>query len=342
MGKALIILVVGLSVIVGIVSVSIFGRSSNASKAAATSYKRTNAKNISSSTAEYYFRQLKTTPTLRGTFSISPILDGTASVSIADWTFGISDSVRLVSVGVYGGVVETTIVKIKAGTSNFPEPNAALDINVPEDLSFSYGGTLAIDGRDHDMSGVLLAPSANDRPGVGLSNAGEVSEILPAYAGNMFGTTDVLAPVTIINPSTYVADLISRADYVFTGDVTTAQTWGSAVSPKIVYCAPGFAKFTNTCSGWGVLIIDATTFESTGSFTFRGLVIAYSTLSDDFDWKSSNQMRIYGGVVTYAEEDLVFQPAGLCNIYRSTAALNLARTLFSGGSGGMMIAGWYE
>ncbi len=340
MGKMVIILIVGLTIIVGIVSVSMVGRTTNGSKSSEASFKRTNAKNIASSAAEYYLRQLKATPSLRGTFSIPSILNGSASVQLSDWTYG-SDSIRLVSIGYYTGAAETSSACITSG-GDLPNINSAFDMNVPIVLSFSRSGTLDIDGRDHDINGVLLPPSVNDRPGIGLSNASEVSKILPAYAGNINGTTDVLAPVTITNPSTYIADLISRADYTYSGSDGNPHTWGSAVSPKIVYCAPTAMKFTNQCTGYGVLIIDATTFESTNKFTWRGLVIQYSTASDDCDWKTSNEMKIYGALVIYSVQDMVYESTGKAYIYRSKAALDLASTLFGGGSAGLEVANWSE
>ena len=340
MGKMVIILIAGLTITVGIMTLAITRRSGDAHNSAMATFTTTQSRNIASSAAEYYVRQLKAAPSLRGTFALASILGGSAVVTLSDWSGTGTDSVRLVSVGSYQGMAETSLVCLAGGPGQFPM-EAALEIRVPNLLTFSYSGTLAIDGRDHDLTGAVLPASGNDRPGIGLSNAAEVSKILPGAAAQINGTTDVASPVSPTNPQPFVADLVSRANFTYTGSNGSSHVWGSAAAPVIVYCAPTAMKFTNQCTGYGILLIDATTFESTNKFTWYGLVIQYSTASNDCRWKTSNTMKVYGGLLIYARNDNVYQSTGVANIYRSTAGLNLAQSLFTGG-GSLGVVKWFE
>ncbi len=337
MGKVVIILVVGLSVIVGIISISMIGRVSDASKSSASTFKKTYAGNISSGAAEYYIRQLKTNPALRGTFSLTPILNGSANVTIADWTYGSTDSIRLTSIGIYSATQETLVVKLQQG-SQFPIINSAISFRTPS-LTFIRSGTLSIDGHNHDINKSLLPPGVDDRAGAGVTNASD-STTMAGYGSQLNGTKDVQIDGLIPDPQTFAAGLISRADYTLSGSYGGAQVWGSSGSPKIVYCN-GNVKFTAQCNGWGILICNSNTFESINKFTFTGLVIQYST-SGTVSWKTTNTMNVIGGLLLSNSTGVTYSSSGTANINYSKAALDLAKTIFGGGGGGITVANWSE
>ncbi len=338
MGKMVIILIVGLTIIVGIISASITGRTSDASKTSAAGFTKTYAKDIASSAAEYYLRQVKATPTLRGTFSISSILDGSATVQLQDWTTGVSDSIKLTSIGTYASAKETVTVKIVQGSS-FPVLNSAINFRTAELEKFDVSGTLSIDGRDHDINNVLLSPSSNDRCGASVSTPGDTSQLVPSHASQINGTQDVLVDAAISDPQTFATALISNADYTLTGTYTSEQTWGSPSSPKIVYCY-GNVKFKGNCTGWGILLINDDKF-SDKNLTFYGLVMLYNASDTEVKWESKGQMTIVGGLILSGSSEVEYKSSGQAYIHYSKQALDLAKTRSSGG-GGLVVSNWSD
>lgn len=331
MGKMAVILLVGLICILGIVTVSITTRSKDAAQSSANLYNRTNARNVAAGGADYYFRIVKNTPSTRGTFTVNSLYGGTATVIVEDWAPGASDSVRLKSIGVFAGAADT-VEALLLQSSSLPAYNAAFSFrcNAP---TFGASGTLDIDGRNHDITGSLLPAGPNDRPGVAVINAADISTFVPAYASQINGTSDAVQDPGIPDPSTFVPQLIANADYVMTGSYSSPQTWGSPASPKIVYCS-GSVKFSQVCDGWGILIVE--NFESTNVFTWRGLVIAVA----DANWKTSNTMRIYGALVYGTAGSSKYNSSGVARIYYSTAGLALADQAAGLGGGALRVAGW--
>ena len=281
---------------------------------------------------------MKATPTLRGTFSISSILDGSATVQLQDWTTGVSDSIKLTSIGTYTSAKETVTVKI-VQSSAFPVLNSAINFRTGE-LDFNSSGTLSIDGRDHDINNVLLPPSSNDRCGASVSTSADTSELVPSHASQINGTSDVLVDAAIANPQTFAAGLISHADYTLTGTYTSPQTWGSPSSPKIVYCN-GEVEFKGNCTGWGILLINGEEFESKGTFTFYGLVMFYNANDDEVEWETKCQMTIVGGLILSGSSEVEYKSEAQAYINYSKQALDLAKTRSSGG-GGLAVSNWSD
>ncbi len=334
MGKMAIILIVGLTIIVGIMSVSMIGRTNDASKASAATFKKAYAKNIASSAAEYYIRQVKATPTLRGTFSISSILNGTATVTLSDWTGGVTDSVRLTSIGIYNAAQET--VTVKAISQSFLTVNSAINFRTSSVL---YSPQIdVISGYDHDINGVLLSPSSNDRRGAGVTRSADSTTLANNGSATITGTKKIMVDGAIPDPQSFATSLIGKADYILSGSIGSNQTWGSASSPKIVF-VNGNCSFAKDCVGWGILLINANTISAKKSLTFHGLVVFYSSSTISFD--VAKDFTVVGGFLLSAPTQISYQTKKNAQISYSKAALDMAKSV-AGSGGKYAVANWSE
>jgi len=195
MGKMVIILIVGLTIIVGIISASITGRTSDASKTSAAGFTKTYAKDIASSAAEYYVLQLKTTPSLRGTFSIASVLGGSATVTIQQPNPS-RDSLIIQSTGQYSGVSES-VTAVWQSVQKTPTFRATFTAYSPSAATLS---DMYVDGRNYRSNGVTIAAG---------SGTFAISSAQPSYVNNpkayIGGTTYVTSPATDLN-TTYPED----------------------------------------------------------------------------------------------------------------------------------------
>jgi hypothetical protein len=324
MGRMAIIIVIGLSLTVGIVGYSLNESKSGTLENIAGFDKYTSARNIAHTAVNMALRALDRNDSI---FIASRYMEmnmqgGRASVALSFPSLPALDTVDLTATANFMDTSRSMRVRLYRRPVPFPAVGEAVGLRVPN-VNFVMNGTPNIDGRDHAMSGALLAPSANDKPGVGFITAGDTADVVP-YASKIDGVPkDGIYDTNIIDPAAFVPEYIAAADRKFTtGTYGSNMTWGSASAPQIIF-ADGNVKFNGTIDGWGILVVRGT-LTLAGNFTFRGLVIAYQDYTIDVQF-SSGTPDVIGGVIMAGGAGSLYQMKGNSKVVYSREALEMAK-----------------
>jgi hypothetical protein len=323
MGRMALIIVVGLSLTLGIVGFSLNRSKTGTVENVAGFHKYTTARNIAHTAVNMALRALdRNDSAFIASRSMSlNAMGGSATVSFTYPNVASLDTIDLTATSTYMDSTKTMNLRLFRRPVPFPVIGQAVGLRVP-DVDFMMSGTPHIDGRNHDIDGNLLAPSANDKPGVGVIHGPDTTDVL-VYAGKIDGTKDAVLDSTIADPAQFVGEYINAADRTFTtGVYGSNMTWGSVSSPAIVY-TNGDVKFNGNIEGWGILVVKGD-LTLAGSFKFHGLVIAYSDFSIDVTF-STGTPEIIGAVVMAGSANSDYEMKGNSEVSYSKDALEKAR-----------------
>jgi hypothetical protein len=255
------------------------------------------------------------------------LMGGQCSVTVKLKNPAFLDTVDMTSRAKFLDTSKNMVLRLRRQPIPFPTIGAAVGLKV-DDVDFEMDGTPRIDGRNHDVNGVLLPPSANDLPAVGVVGAPESSKVAP-YGGKLYGTQDVVVDPGMIDPSAFVEDYVNAADQSFVGGTYASNmVWGTATSPQIIYVdgTDQMVKFTGTIVGWGIMVVKGSV-QLSGNFTFHGLVIGYNDVHIEKDTLAltTGTPDIIGAVLMAGGDASRFYMKGTDQISYSKDALNLAK-----------------
>lgn len=322
MGRMAIIIVIGLSLTVGIVGYSLNNSKTGTIENVAGFDKYTMTRNIAHTAVNMALRALDRNDSI---FIISKeleaeIMGGKASVKMSYPFYPSIDTVDLTAWSEYMDTTRMMRLRLHRRPVPFPVVNEAVGLRV-KNVNFSMAGSANIDGHDHSMMGALLPPSAMDKPGVGFVTPSDTAQAGP-YASRIDGSTDAVADTGIADPSLYADEYMAAADMKFiTGVYGSDMTWGSALTPWIVFC-DGDVKFDGTIEGWGILLVRGS-LTLTGTFKFHGLVIAYDNAVIDVQF-STGTPDVIGGLIMAGPVAGKFQMLGNSSVVYSSEALKMA------------------
>lgn len=323
MGRMALIIVVGLTLTLGIVGFSLNRSKTGTIENVAGFHKYTTARNIAHTAVNIALRALdRNDSAFIASRSMSMnIMGGSASVSFSYPNVSSLDTIDLAASATYLDTVRAMNLRLRRSPVPFPVIKQAVGLRVP-DADFSMTGTPNIDGRNHDINGNLLAPSALDKPGVGVIHAPDTTQVL-GFASKIDGTKDVDYDTTIADPAQFVGEYINAADRVYTsGTYGSNMTWGSEASPQIVYCN-GDVKFNGNIEGWGILVVRGD-LTLTGTFKFHGLVIAYQDVAIDVQF-STGTPDVIGALLMAGSAGSDFIMKGNSNVSYSKDAIDKAQ-----------------
>jgi hypothetical protein len=247
-------------------------------------------------------------------------MGGSALVELSYPFTGVLDTIDVAAAAQFMDTTHIMKVRLHRRPVPFPIIGQAVGLRVPS-VNFQMVGTPFIDGRNHDLAGNLLAPSANDKPGVGVIEAPDTAEVIP-YGAKIEGTQDVVHDTLIANPGDYVDEYINAADSVFTSGVYGSNmTWGSEDTPVIVFC-DGNVKFDGNIDGWGLLVVRGN-LTLAGTFSFRGLVVVHDNVEIDVTF-STGTPDVLGAVIMSGGTNGKFVMRGNSSVAYSKAALDMA------------------
>jgi hypothetical protein len=317
-----LIIVLGLSIVVGIVGFTLNKAKSGTIENVAGFHKYTSARNIAHTAVNMALRALDRNDSvfIATKKRSSTFMGGDALV---EWTYpfvGVLDTIDLTSVSSFMDTTHLMRVRLHRRPVPFPIIGEAVGLRVPN-VNFQMTGTPNIDGRNHTMGGALLPSSPNDKPGVGVIDPADTTTV-QAYGSKIDGTVDVINDTGLANPADYITEYINAADRVFTTGVYGANmVWGSPTSPYIVYC-DGDVKFNGTVDGWGILVVRGN-LTLAGNFTFRGLVVVYEEVEIDVQFATGTP-DVIGAVLMAGPANGKFVMKGNSKVAYSKEALEMA------------------
>ncbi len=262
--------------------------------------------------------------------------DGDAFTDEADE----ADYVTVRSVGTSGGQTRAIETLLRASVVT-PTYQASVLINVDAPVFDSNSNALIVDGREHDVNGVvdLTAPMlpaiASAAPAADL-----VAQINRPLNFIGAGGTPSVAQVAPMDLDALVAQTTSAATIVVAHGTHSNVSWGTPTTAgvEIVYC-DGDLHLSGNGSGAGYLVVDGD-LVITGGFTWTGVVLVRGAARMS---GGGSTKRIIGAMVVGEEVEAVESTTnvtlqGTVDMLYSTTATDLANARIAV----MSVLGWYE
>ncbi len=349
MGRAFVLVVLGLGIIVGLISRTLSARTNDSWSSAVASYRRVCAKNIVESAADIYINKLRSTPTLRGKFPLS--LSGgvdTVTISQPDTT---KDSVLVFSKAVFESLAgNSTVCVTRSGSFSL---NAAVMFSTGASGGSWIFNDSQIDGRNYNYStGALDGTSPSMRGFTKPNNAVP----LTFNNGGVTGSGGGPLPRDTVSLGAAQLDftslpnvLYAKANTIISASTTfTTATWGTHAAPKITFIT-NTVIVNGACAGEGVLVI-AGPLNCNSTFSFKGLVIF---CTKDPSWAGAanasfsvltSGATVYGAMINCGD-NISYTANTSSNYFRYSKTMidYTCSTLGIGGSGGKYsVAYWKE
>ncbi len=335
MGKAVIILAIGMSVIISMLIFSLNKNTDNGLKTAIDSYSDTNARLIANSGIEIYLEKLRRNKSLTGNFLNNSLMNGSYDVYI--WG---QDTLKIKSVGHFNGVDHTSLASAVRSQITLPNINSSIYVS-SNNLDLKLNGNIDINGYDHDIDGTQIA--GTPLPGFGVDSPADSAYIINNIKPNISDAIEGAGgppSVHTVNDSTNWLALTEN--YIFASDITLPSgnyssgiVLGTASDPKITY-ATGNVDFSGNAYGYGILVVNGN-LSMSGNFTFHGIVIAYG--SSTITTKTTGNSGIFGASI-FVGQSVDMQATGNAQLYYSSQAITNAKNNIK--SSRFQILSWWE
>jgi hypothetical protein len=345
MGKSILIIVLGMSVIVGFFILKLSSNSKENLSTTVNMFEQTQARLIANSGVEIYLEKLKHDRTMmNSSFPDNSLFGGNYDINIS----GPDSIVQVTSIATFMGVQHTTIVEAAADRVPFhPGPGAMyLSAGTVAGLKKNaFGGSMEINGNDHDINGNLTG--GGSVPGIAVDGTTQQTSVLDMIAKNAIdqvlgagGTPSVGVVGNTIDWAEYAQLLADNPDILIdTQDkVKTTNEWGTLSQPKVTF-VNGDIHINNSqaASGCGILVVNGN-LTINGGFDFVGMVIAFKDASIDI--KLNGNGSIIGSLVVAGNQINVEVASGNFETLYSTEALNLIQSLLT--TKRFTILSWWE
>lgn len=345
MGKSILIIVLGMSVIVGFIMLKLNANSKENLSTTVNMFEQTQARLIANSGVEIYLEKLKHDRTMmNSSFPNNNLFGGNYNINIS----GPDSLVKVISSATFMGVQHTTIVEAAADKVPFyPAPGAMyLSAGTVAGLKKNaLGGSMEINGNDHDLNGNLTG--GGSVPGIAVDGTTQQTSVLDMIAKNAIdqvlgagGTPSVGVVGNTIDWAEYAQLLADNPDILIdTQDkIKTTNEWGTLSQPKVTF-VNGDIQINNSqaASGCGILVVNGN-LTINGGFDFIGMVIAFKDASIDI--KLNGNGSILGSLVVAGNQINVEVASGNFETLYSTEALNLIQSLLA--TKRFTILSWWE
>lgn len=336
MGKSLIILVLGFSIITSYLILKLNANSKEGLSVTVDHYSDTQARLIANTGVEIYFEKMRRDKTLNGTYNNIPLMGGSYDISIT----GPDSLLVITSTGHFGDVTHQAIVKAARDPVNLPPSLGAIYI-VSDVLALKLNGNLEIDGNDTNIDG--SPGSEPSLPGVILDEPSDsayfLNNIKPKIEKDIEGfggSPSVYSSPDTIDWEKVTMNLIFAADItVSSGTYSSGIHFGTPTDPKITFMN-GDIHLSGTCDGDGIMIINGNLTMS-GDFTYRGIILIYHESS--IECQITGNGGIYGTTILVGS-DVDLHATGNAAFYYSSEAINNSKLYLK--SSRFKITSWWE
>lgn len=345
MGKGLLIIVLGMSVIASFMILKLNANSKQNLSTTIDMFEQTQARIIANSGVEIYLEKLKADKSMNGkTYNDNQLFDGTYDITLS----GPDSLITVTSIATFMGTQHKTIVEAAADKVPFhPGPGAMyLSSGTVAGLKKNaINGSIEINGNDHDINGNLTGGST--LPGIAVDGTTQQSSVIDMIQKNKIdqvigsgGTPSVVVVNNEVDWVEYAQLLADNPDILIdTQDkITALNTWGTTSDPKVTF-VNGDIHINNAqaASGCGILVVNGS-LEINGGFDFIGLVIAFKNTSIDI--MLNGNASVLGSIVVAGDQINVDVSSGNFESLYSTEALNLIQVLIK--TKRFTILSWWE
>ncbi len=350
MGKSSLIIVLGMSVIIGFFTLRMNSNSNENVSGTMDMFNKTQSRLIANSGVEIYLEKLKHDRTMIGsTYSGNTLFGGTYDIKIE----GPEDTVQVTSVANFMGVIHTTIVEAEADRVPFYPGPGAMYLSggtVAALKKNAITGSIEINGKDHDLNGDTI-PGASSVPGIAVDGATQRNDVVNMITKNTInqvlgsgGTPSVQAISNEVDWAEYAQLLADNPDILINTQekmdsvLGKKEPWGTVADPKVTFIN-GDIHLNNslTASGCGILVVNGS-LEINGTFDYKGLVVAFKNTTIDI--KLNGNGSILGSLVVAGNQINVEVANGNFDVLYSTQALALIDNLLT--TKRFSILSWWE
>lgn len=301
MGKSSLILVLGMSVIIGFFILKMNANSKENVSATVNMFEQTHARLIANSGVETYLEKLYFDRDLiNTTIENNELMNGSYDVTLE----GTYLDVKITSTATFMDVTHTSVVHAALEELEVPALKGALQLPTSEIVWSNVGNaTLNINGHDHNWDGERTDTSMNPASstyGIYVDNDGDKSIIVEKLEKNknayIYGKDDNggVDYSIGVNPDGYNAAewkalselLVSAAQgNVFDSKSKIPSPLGTKDEPTVaVINEPDTSKQVslNNFEGCGILVVNGNV-KIAGTFQWHGLIVAYKDSKMEFD-----------------------------------------------------------
>ena len=338
MGKATLIIVLGMSMIVGYIILRLNANSKENLSTTVNMYEQTQARLISNSGVEIYLERIKEDMSMIGdSYNDNNLFGGTYDIEIS----GPDSMVTIKSVSTFMDATHTSIVIAQADKLPGFDATSSLYVSTVTINNIKINGNITIDGYNHDINGVKL-DDGNEVPGISVDTPEHVQTIIESISGD--ATIDGLGgePSVHVSEGTsdwedYALDVESNPDIIINNDTDLKKynNLGTVSSPKTTFMNGDI--HINSIEGCGILVVNGS-LSINGNFTYRGLVISY-TESEITTGLNGKGLIIGTPIIAGQDANLNISNGTYTNLY-SQEALSLINTLLK--TKRFNILSWWE
>ena len=332
MGKGLIIIVLGISVIIGFYTLKLNSNSKENLSTTVDMFKQTQARLIANSGVEVFLEKLKQDRTMmNSSFPDNELYGGTYDINIS----GPDSLVKVTSTATFMGVEHSSVAEAAADKVPIIPGPGALYLSSETLIGlkkFAIGGSIEINGNNHDINGNPIA--GTPVPGIAVDGEAQRLDIIDMIhhakldkilgAG---GTPSVGVVSDTIDWCEYAQLLADNPDiYINSQDLmNTENTWGTLAEPKITFIN-GDIQLNNSMSatGCGILVVNGN-LDVNGGFNFNGMVVAFKNTTIDI--KLSGDVEIIGSLVGAGDQINIDVSNGNFSTKYSTEAIDIIQSL---------------
>lgn len=336
MGKGILIVVLGLSVILSFMMISLNSNANAGTQIAVDFFDATQARLIANSGVEIFLEKMRRDKSLKGNFAGNELMDGEYDIYI----YGADSALTLKCVATFQDVTHTSMVTARRSGVAMPEVNSSLYVS-SDNLSLNLNGNVDIDGNDHLSDG---SPGPNPAiPGIAVDDPADsafiVDNLKPKISKAIKGEGGAPSVRSISDGTDWMElteNIIFAADINLpTGTYASGTVLGTTAEPKITY-ASGDVNFSGSAEGSGILVVNGNLTLS-GNFTFKGIIIAYG--SSTIVTKTIGNAGIYGAAI-FVGQSVDIQATGNALLYYSKQAISNASANLK--SSRFEILSWWE
>ncbi|MBI5020487.1 MAG: hypothetical protein HZB59_03540 [Ignavibacteriales bacterium] len=338
-----LLIVLGLSVVVGIISFNI-NRSKNQLSENVTGFmKYSTSRNIAHTGVNLLLRRLDTNdssvvnPLERNEIAkiVPSVMAGKCTVTVQVVDPVTRKLFDMTSRAFYMDTIYRMKLRLSRSPKPFPKINSAVGL-CSDGFQLNFNGNPHIYGENYNMNGTR-GNSALDTNGVSVISKAE-SLLIAGSSGYITGDPKKIIVNPPDDPGSYVPEYISSADVVFANGSNNTGNYGTPSTPIIGY-VDGKAKFGGGGKFYGVLIVHGD-IDFVGTFDFYGLVIAYSENTTVEVSSATGTPQIWGAVLATGPSGSSLTMKGTADIRYSVEALQMAT--FINKMQAYRVVSWYE
>ena len=332
MGKGLLIIALGMSVIIGFYILKLNSNSKENLSTTVNMFEQTQARLIANSGVEVFLEKLKHDRSMmNSSFPNNELFGGDYDIVIS----GPDSLVKVTATATFMSVQHRTVVEAAADKVPFIPGPGAMYLSATTIAALkknAIGGSIEINGNNHDLDGNLI--TGTPVPGIAVDGETQRQAVVDMINKNKIDKilgAGGIPSVMVVNDTTdwaeYAQMLADNPDFLIDSQskIKGTNEWGTTDHPKVTF-VNGDITLSNSqaAAGCGILVVNGN-LTVNGGFDYKGLLVAFKNTTVEI--KLTGNVEILGSLVAAGNQINVDVSSGNFTAKYSTEALDLIRLL---------------